>query len=97
VNLFYRLHQSPTRFPLLVMLGGLLLLSAVCWSVYYLVAANPFSLGILFALLLTGLQLYLVWRMIGRGEVRARGAKRRRRRLLPFLYGKRPIRAARLR
>ncbi len=66
------------------MLVMLLLLSALCWLLYYLVHTDPFAMGPFFAVLMTGLQLYLMWRMVRWGQKRVPGTSRLR--ALPFLY-----------
>ena len=71
-------------FTLLVMLC---LLSALCWLLYYLVQADPFSMGPFFAFLMTALQLYLMWRMVRWGKKKSRlYTSSTRLRALPFLY-----------
>ena len=70
------------HFTMLIML---LLLSALCWLLYYLVHTNPFALGPFFAVLMTGLQLYLMWRMVRWGKKRVRRTGSRLR-ALPLLY-----------
>ncbi len=70
----------------------LCLLSALCWLLYYLVQADPFALGPFFAVLMTGMQLYLIWRMVRWGKKRVRRTGSRRLRALPFLYRRKPTR-----
>ncbi len=74
------------------MLVMLCLLSALCWLLYYLIQADPFTLGSFFAVLMTGLQLYLIWRMVQWGKKRVRATGNRRLRALPFLHRRKPAR-----
>ncbi len=67
------------------MLIMLLLLSALCWLLYYLVHTDPFGLGPFSAVLMTGLQLYLMWRMVRWGKKRV-GRTGSRLGALPLLY-----------
>ena len=67
------------------MLVMLLLLSALGWLLYYLVHTDPFAMGSFFALVMTGLQFYLMWRMVRWGKKRLRGTGSRLR-ALPLLY-----------
>lgn len=71
----------------------LFFLSALYWLLYYLVRFSPFFMGILFAMLLTLAQGYVIFRMIRRGEPIAKGAQKRRQQLLPFFFPPTPGRA----
>jgi hypothetical protein len=74
------------------MLVMLCLLGALCWLLYYLMQADPFTLGPFFAVLMTAMQLYLIWRMVRWGKKRVHGTGSSRLRTLPFPYRRKPAR-----
>lgn len=74
------------------MLLMLLMLSVLCWLLYYLVHTDPFAMGSFFAVVMTGLQLYLMWRMVRWGNKRVRPTGSRLR-ALPLLYRRKARRA----
>lgn len=85
-RMIVKLRNTTDYFPA-VMIGTAIL------GVVLIVAAKILSFSILLPLFILlcgilGIWLYMIREMVSKGKVKAKGAKKRRKKILPFLYAK---------